>query len=178
LRDEQKRVEYLTGLRDTYPLGDAKLVEALVYSASIDKSSGDIFIDKGSKDGLVKGQFVLAQNSIIGTVSEVSSGGARVKLLTSPTSYIPVEIDGTKRFMQGAGGNVARISMMRNKPKPGSSVMAAKRAGLLSAPMIVGKIARCERNVESAVFWDATVEPVYSLDHLNDVIVIVMNPQR
>jgi len=25
LRDEQKRVEYLTGLRDTYPLGDAKL---------------------------------------------------------------------------------------------------------------------------------------------------------
>ena len=42
----------------------------------------------------------------------------------------------------------------------------------------VGKVLRCERNAESAVLWDIIVEPACDFEQLNDVIVIVMNPQK
>jgi cell shape-determining protein MreC len=56
--------------------------------------------------------------------------------------------------------------------------MAAKSPGLLNAPIIVGRVARCERNAESAVLWDVIVEPVCDMERLNDVVVIVMNPDK
>jgi cell shape-determining protein MreC len=178
LRDERERLDKLTGLRERFPFGNAKLVEALVYPGSIDRAHGEISVDKGKESQLAKGQFVLADNSIIGTVSGVSAGGARVNLFTSPASNIPVEIAGTKRFMRGEGNNVAKIPMMKDKPKIGAEVMAAKSPGLLNAPIIVGRVARCERNAESAVLWDVIVEPVCDMERLNDVVVIVMNPEK
>ena len=175
LRDERERLDKLTGLRERFPFGNARLVEALVYPG---KTHGEISVDKGKESQLAKGQFVLADNSIIGTVSDVSAGGARVNLFTSPASNIPVEIAGTKRFMRGEGNNVAKILMMKDKPKIGAEVMAAKAPGLLNAPVIIGRVARCERNAESAVLWDVIVEPVCDVERLNDVVVIVMNPEK
>jgi cell shape-determining protein MreC len=175
LRDERERLDKLTGLRERFPFGNAKLVEALVYPG---KTHGAISVDKGKESQLAKGQFVLADNSIIGTVSDVSTGGACVNLFTSPASNIAVEIAGTKRFMRGEGNNAAKILMMKDKPKIGAEVMAARAPGLLNAPIIVGRVARCERNAESAVLWDVIVEPVCDMERLNDVVVIVMNPEK
>ena len=175
---EQKRIEMLTGLPNRSFLGDAKLVEALVYTSSIDKSNGEMTIDAGANKGLAKEQFVLAENSIIGTISDVSGVGARVKLLTNPTSNIAVEMGGIKRFMHGIGGNLARIPMMKHKPKIGTEVMAARKAGMLNTPVIVGRVLRCERNAETAALWDIVVEPAFDIDRLDDVVVIVMNPGK
>ena len=178
LRQAEARIQKLTALREKLPLGGAQIVEALVYPASIDKARGELFIDKGKDYGLADGQFVLADNSIIGVVSDVSAGGARVKLFTNPTSNIAVELAGTKRFMQGMGGNCARIPMIKYKPKPGSEVMAAAKPGFLNSPMIIGRVVRCERNRQSAVLWDAIVEPVCDIEQLNDVVVITMKARK
>lgn len=75
LREERERLNKLTGLREKFPFGDATLVEALVYPGSIDRTHSEISVDKGKESQLAKGQFVLADNSIIGTVSDVSTGG-------------------------------------------------------------------------------------------------------
>ena len=178
LRDAEATIEKLSGLRDRFALGNAKLVEALVYAAPIDKSRGEIFIDKGNDCKLGRGQFVLAENSIVGTISDVSLAGARVKLFTNPTSNIAIKMGGTKGFMRGSGGKLARIPMMRHKAEAGTAVMAASMAGFLNTPIIVGKVLRCERNTESAVLWDIIVEPACDIEQLNDVLVIVMNPQN
>jgi len=37
-------------------------------------------------------------------------------------------------------------------------------------------VALCERNKESPLLWDITVEPVCDIETLSDVAVIVMNP--
>jgi len=175
---QQQRIEMLTGLPNKSFLGNAKLIEALVYTLSIDKANGEMTIDAGGNKELAKGQFVLSENSIIGTISDVSPIGARVKLLTSPTSNIPVEMGGVKRYMQGTGGNLAKIPMIEHKPKLGTEVMAAREAGLLSTPIIVGRVLRCERNADSAALWDVVVEPAFDIDQLQDVVVIVMNPGK
>ena len=178
LRQAEATIDKLSGVRNRYALGNARLVQSLVYPSTIDISAGEIFIDKGSDRELAKGQFVLSENSIVGTLSAVSAVGARVKLLTSPTSNIAVEMGGTKRYMRGDGDNLARIPMMKYKPEVGTAVMAAKKAGFLNTPIIVGKVLRCERNAESAALWDIIVEPACDIEQLNDVIVIVMNPQK
>ena len=127
---------------------------------------------------MTQGQFVLAENSIIGTISDVSSVGTRVKLITSPKSSIAVEIGGIKRYMQGQGGNLARIPMMKQKQDLGSDVMAARKAGILGTPIIVGRVLRYEVNAESAALWDIIVQPAFDIDRLNDVMVLVMKPDK
>jgi len=175
---QQQRIEMLTGLPNRSLLGNAKLVEAFVYTFSIDKANGEMTIDPGGNRELLRGQFVLAENSIIGTISDVSPVGARVKLLSSPTSNIAVQMGGVKRYMQGIGDNLAKVPMIQHKPKIGTEVMAARKAGILNTPVIVGKVLRCERNADSAVLWDIVVEPAFDIDRLHDVVVIVMNPGK
>jgi len=179
LRQEHEKLEKLAQLRARLPLEGAALVDAGVLSASFDKLHGELIIDQGRDDGLEKEQFVLADYSIIGRVSSVLSHEARVKLFTNPTSKnIAVNINGTKQFMQGTGDNLAKIPMVRNTVKTDTEIMAARAPGFLDAPMIIGKVVRCERNSESAVLWDIIVKPACDIKHLNSVVVIVMNPQK
>jgi cell shape-determining protein MreC len=180
LAQKQQRIEMLTGLHNRDFMGNARLVEGLVYSGATDKVNGEISIYAGDGSELRKGQFVLADNCIIGTISDVSPVGARVKLLTSPTSNIAVQMGGAKGLLRGSGGNLARIPMMKQRQEVGVEVIAVpqagpQEAGLLNTPIIVGRVLRCERNVESAVLWDIVVEPAFDIDRLNDVVVIVMD---
>jgi len=176
LRQEHEKVEMLSGMRNRFPLEAGDLQAAFVFPGSFDKLHGELSIDKGEDDKVAKGQFVLADNSIIGTISDVSSRGAKVKLFTNPTSDIPVEVANTKRLMHGSGYNLARIPMMKHTVKVGTEVMASRKTGFLNAPMIIGKVLRYERNAESPVLWDIIVEPVCDFEQLNGAAVIVMNP--
>jgi len=175
---EHKEVEKLSGLRKRFPLEGAKLLSADVITAAIDKLHSELIIDRGQNDGLARDQFVLADNSIIGTISDVDSRTARVRLFTDSASNMAVKIRelNIERIMQGSGDNLARIEMIEHKVKIGSEIMAGKKPGFLDNPMIAGRVARCERNAESPLLWDVTVEPVCDIEKLNDVTVIVMNP--
>jgi hypothetical protein len=81
-----------------------------------------------------------------------------------------------ERVMKGSGDNLAMIGMIKNKVKIGSEIMAGKKPGFLDAPIIAGRVARCERNTKSPLLWDITVEPVCDIERLNSVTVIVLNP--
>jgi rod shape-determining protein MreC len=181
LNQERQKVKKLSGLRkDRRPLEGAKLVFADVISGSIDDLHGEFIINRGDSDGLNKGQFVLGDNSIIGTVSDVSARTARVKLITDPASKIAVriaELD-VSRMMQGAGGNLAGVQLIRHKPKTGDFVYADKKPGFLDVPMVAGKVAGCKRNDENPLLWDITVSPACELNRLSDVAVVIMNPQQ
>ena len=177
LRKEHEKVEMLSGLRNRFPLEAGDLQLASVFPGSFDKLHGELSINKGTDDKVAKGQFVLSDNSIIGTIGDVSARGAKVKLFTNPTSSIAVEVANTKRVMQGSGDNLARIPMVKDKVEIDSEVMASSRkTGFLNAPMIIGKVLRYERSAKSPMLWDIVVEPVCDFEQLNDVAVIVINP--
>jgi len=91
LESERRKVEQLSGLRQRFPLKDAKFVFADLTTGP-DGSQSGFFINRGKNDGLEKGQFVLGANSIIGTIYDVSSHSARVKLITDRECKIAVEI--------------------------------------------------------------------------------------
>jgi cell shape-determining protein MreC len=176
LRKEHEKVEILSGLRNRFPLEAGDLQLASVFPGSFDKLHGELSIDKGEDDKVAKGQFILSDNSIIGTIGDVSARGAKVKLFTNPTSSIAVEVANTKHLMRGSGDNLARIPMVKHKVEIDSEVMANRMVGFLNAPMIIGKVLRYERNAKSPMLWDIVVEPVCDFEQLNDVAVIVINP--
>jgi len=182
LTEERQKVKKLSGIHDRRPLEGANLVFADVITSSINGSRDELIINRGEYDGLKKDLFVLGDNSIIGTISDISPRTAKVKLITDPTSKMPVKIAGvdTDRMMQGAGGNSAKILMLpiKHKVKVGDIVSARKKPGFLAAPMIVGTIAQRKKDDENPLLWDITVTPACEIEKLSDIAVIIMNPKQ
>jgi len=180
LYQEHQKVENLSGLRDRLPLKGAKLVLADVIGAFTDGLRSEFIINRGENDGLAQGQFVLGDNSIIGTISYVSSRTALVKLVTDSTSKIAVKIAELNRVMQGSGSNSAKVRLLsiKHKVKIGDVVYARKKPGFLDVPMIIGTVAQCKRDDENPSLWDITVKPACDIEKLNRVSVIIMNPPK
>jgi len=181
LAQERQKVKKLSGLHDRAVWKGVNFVLADVITAS-GSSHNRLIINRGESDGLAKGQFVLGDYSIIGAISDVDSRTAQVKLFTDPTSKIAVKIEGLNvdRVMQGNGNNSARVQYLaaKHKVKIGVVVYAGKKPGFLDVPMIIGTVAECKRGAENPLLWDIIVKPACDIEKLNDVNVIIMNPQE
>ena len=176
LNHERQKVKELSKLRNRRPLEGAGLIIADVITASTD----GLIINRGQDDGLQKGQFVLGDNSIIGTISDVSPRTAKVELITQTTSSIAVEIDGLKALIRGDGKNSAKVQLVSTKHeiKIGENVYACKKPGMLDTPMIIGTVAQCKTADENPLLWDITVKPACDIQKLSETAVIIMNPQK
>ncbi|MFH1717479.1 MAG: rod shape-determining protein MreC, partial [Planctomycetota bacterium] len=90
LRQERQNVEKLSGLRDRPVWKGVNFVLADVITASVDGLHGELIVNRGAGDGLGAGQFVMANDSIVGVVAEVGTRTARIRLITDPSSKIAV----------------------------------------------------------------------------------------
>jgi len=176
LAQELQRNEKLSGLRKKHPLAEAKFAFANIAKSS----ANELIINRGEKDGLAKGQFVLGDNSIIGTISEVLSHTAKVKLITNATSQIAVTIANQNAIIQGDGKDSAKIPLFPRKHKVQvvDPVFCRPKPGFLNSPMIIGKVIQCKRDDENPLLWDIMVKPACDIEKINYVDVIVMNSQE
>jgi cell shape-determining protein MreC len=187
LEEQRRDFQRQYGLRNTYVWEGADYINADIITATIVGSRNELTINCRKTNGLMEGQYVLGDESVIGTISEVfpQIAKANVKLVTDSTSWIPVQVAGIrnmqKGFMIGNGNNSAKIAMLKEQVKVGENVFASKfrkAAAFLDAPIIVGKVTRCEKNTQMALVWDLTVEPVCDIKELEDIAVIIMNPPK
>ena len=180
LRERQK-VEELSGLRDRPVWKGAKFVFADVIIA-FNRSHNRLVINRGEDDGLMKDQFVFANNAVIGTICEVSPRTAQVKLITDPTSKIAIKIAelNADTVMQGTGNGFAMLQLLSTKYsiKIGDIVWAQRKPGFLDTPVIVGTVDRYEKNEENPLLWDVIVKPACETDDLKNVDVIIINPHK
>lgn len=181
LAQERRKVRKLSGIYSRRPLEGANLVFADIITDSIIASHSGLIINRGEYDGLKKNQFVLGDNSIIGTISDVLPRTAKVRLITDSASKTPVKIAGldADRIMQGTGSDSAKILMLsiKHKVRVGDVVYALKKPGFLDVPMIVGKVTHCKKDDGDPLLWDIMVKPACDMEKLTDVAVIIMNPQ-
>ena len=136
-----------------------------------------LFINRGQKDGVAVGQYVLGDMSIIGVIASVSPQRAKVKLMNGQGSKMPVTIGDSDlaRVMEGQVGNVAKIRLVRasDAVTKGTKVYAKKMPGLLDAPIIAGRVTQCRIDPEDPTVLDITVEPACDTTNLTSVAVIV-----
>ncbi|MFA5238216.1 MAG: rod shape-determining protein MreC [Phycisphaerae bacterium] len=176
LNRERQKAEELSGLRNRHSLEGAGLMLADVITASAD----GFIINRGQNDGLQKGLFVLGDNSVIGTISDISPRTAKVELITETTSSTAVQMGELKTVLHGDGKNSAKVQLVsiKHKINIGDNVYACRKPGLLDAPIIIGTVAQCSRSGENPLLWDITVKPACNIQELTDVAVIIMNPQK
>ena len=180
LYQEHQVVEVLSGLRNRFALEGAKLVCADVITTSIGTRHSELIINRGENDGLARGQFVLSDNSIVGTISDISRRTAQVRLFTDPDSKMAVKIGAvkTERLIHGRGNDSAKVMLLSRKYKVriGDKVLARKKPGFLDSPIIIGVVAKCRTDDANPSLWDVTVKPVCDIEQLKSVSVIIMNP--
>jgi cell shape-determining protein MreC len=181
LAKERKKLKKLYGLYNTNVWEGTDFALADVID-TVEGSRNELTIACRKTSGLTKGQYVLGNESIVGTISDVfpQISKAKVVLITDPTSRIPVKIADLKSIMKGNGNNSAKIEMAKNKVEVDQNVFALNKPGFLDldAPMIVGKVSECNRNQKNPSLWDITVVPACDIGQLEDVAVIIMNPQK
>ncbi|OHB75511.1 MAG: hypothetical protein A2Z25_07310 [Planctomycetes bacterium RBG_16_55_9] len=184
LDQQRKEFQRLYGLYNNPVWEGADWALAGVITAEVDGTRNELTIDYRKREGLAKGQYVLGGESVIGIISDVfpQLGTARVKLITDSTSQIPVKIgNGDLRgIMRGGDGNFAKVEQLKRKVEVGEEVFALRKPGFLDldAPIITGRVSKCERNHKEAAVWDVTIVPACDLQNLEDVAVIIMNPKK
>jgi len=178
LDEANRRIEQLTKLRTNPAWETMGFLPADVITAA-DPGENELIVNQGQDGGVAVGQYVMSMKDqcIIGTVSNVSARGAKVRLITDPASRLAVGIGGQsiRGLMAGRGDNTARISQIpdRYNIRPGDPVYAEKTPGLLDVPIVVAEVVQCRRDPDNPVVWEATVRPVCDTAGLADVAVIV-----
>lgn len=181
LQQAQRRIDELTRLRTVPEWDRMSFQQAGIISVS-GQGQSELIVDRGQEDGLVVGQYVLGDLSMIGVVSAVSPQTARIKLITDPTSKIPVrlaEMD-AGGVMQGTGSGTAEIANVdtkRKTPRVGERVHAVKTPGFPGVPIVTAEVIDSRRDPDNPILWTIRVKPVCEIANLTDVAIIISDRQ-
>ncbi len=173
LQQEQQKVTQLTRWRQAIPWDRTGFVPV----DGVPLSPHQWLINRGRAEGLAKGQFVLSNEAIIGRIAELGTHTAKVELVTSPASRLPVTLrpSNVQGILCGTGDGLMKIQV---KPpcaaQPGENVYVQKMDGL-EAPVLVGDVPEggIGEDDQYPVLTAVKVRPRFSLDRVGTVLVIV-----
>jgi rod shape-determining protein MreC len=123
---------------------DDKRISAAVISRSSSKWWQQLEINKGAKDGILKGQTVIGPGGLIGLIDSTTPLTSRVRLLTDPGHQIGAWIDRTKShgILTGMGTNRPKLIFLNKNilPEIGDSVTTSPASTLLPPNLVIGVV--------------------------------------
>ncbi len=149
--EQQIRIELLEKdnqrLREILKLKNSSS-NSQISAAVISRRSRDFWqqleLNKGSNDGIKKGDPVLGPGGLLGLIETVTFSTSRVRLLTAPATKIAVWIERSKvhAVLKGAGTNRPKLNFLEKIPdvKPGDIVSTSPASTLLPPNLSVGVI--------------------------------------
>ncbi len=128
-----------------------------------------MLINSGTRDGVRKGQAVIAGEVLVGRIAEVGQRSARVLLLTDINSHIPVVLEGSraKAILTGDNSDRPRLSYLspNTNASPGDRVVTSGHGGAFPPGMPIGVISSVQDGV-------VRVEPLVHRYQLEYVTVV------
>lgn len=152
---------------------DAELVPAAI----IGRTAGYLkamTIDKGEKDGLVKGQAVISQGFLVGTMTEVRPNNAEVILATNFNSLVPVILEtsrGTGLLRGGLQGLTVEDIPLNIQIRPDENVITSGLGGQIPAGVVIGKVVAVVSR-QGEIFQKVTVNSPIDFSKLEVLFVI------
>ena len=154
-----------------------KRISAAVISRSSSSWWQQLEINKGAKDGVLKGQTVIGPGGLIGLVDSTTPFTSRVRLLTDPGHQIGAWISRTKRhgILTGMGTNRPKLIFLNKNSlaKIGDAVTTSPASTLLPPNLIIGIIQFVDEKALPAPF--AIVQLTASPDAIDWVQVLKNN---
>jgi len=139
LEDDNNRLRRALSLQES---NYDQRISAAVISRSSRNWWKQLEINKGSKDGVLKGQTVIGPGGLIGLVDSTTPLTARVRLLTDPGHQVGAWIDRTKQHgvLTGMGTNRPKLIFLNknNLAKIGDAVTTSPASTLLPPNLTIG----------------------------------------
>lgn len=134
-----------------------------------------ILINQGSDAGLLRGMPVITDRGLVGRIDAVTASGARVQLITDPSSVVNVRLDPDRGDAQILGSLTGDINMdMVSQDvdlQTGDLVLTSGLGGSFPADILIGQVVTIRRQTNE-LFQTATIQPVVDFNALQAVLII------
>src|ERR1700744_6192309 len=135
----------LRGQLNYAPDPDSAFISARVIGDTGGSFVHSMLLSAGGREGVRKGQAVIAGENLVGRVAEVGDRSSRILLLTDINSHIPVIIEGTraKAILSGDNSDRPRLNYLspNSNPAVGNRIITSGHGGAFPPGMPVGVIA-------------------------------------
>ena len=139
LEDDNNRLRRALSLKE---FNSAQRISAAVISRSSRNWWQQLEINKGAKNGVLKGQTVIGPGGLIGLVDSTTPLTSRVRLLTDPGHQVGAWIDRTKQhgILTGLGSNRPKLIFLNKNTqvKKGDTVTTSPASTLLPPNLTIG----------------------------------------
>lgn len=183
IEELQKEVTELKSTLDlNATLSEYTYVNATVVNRNIGYWYNSLTIDKGSKNGVKKGDAVITPSGLIGKITNVSNFSSTVKLLTSDevSGKISIKIKSNEEYLYGlligydSEYKIYKVEGITNSNniKEGDLVTTTGLTDYFPSGLLIGKVSRI---VKDEYDLNSIVEVVPSVNFEDISIVTVLN---
>lgn len=184
----QKEVAELKSTLDlNATLSEYTYVNATVVNRNIGYWYNTLVIDKGSKNGVKKGDAVITPSGLVGRISSVANFSSTVKLLTTNkiSNKISVKISSNKKYQYGlligydTERNIYKIEGITNfkNIKEGDLVTTTGLTDYFPSGILIGKVSKIVKD-EYDLNGIIEVEPSVNFDDISIVTVLNRKAQE
>lgn len=135
-----------------------------------------VLINRGSDDGLRRGMPVVTQQGLVGRVAAVTSGAARVQLITDPATFINVRIQPSNADAALTGSVTGEVFLdfipLDAAVLEGDLIVTSGLGGSYLPNILIGQVTGVRKR-EQDLFQSASVQPVVDFERLQVVLIIV-----
>lgn len=164
----------LRGLRTALPPVAEKWLVAEVVR-DVDNLRPRVLINRGTANGVFKGQAVMDDSGILGQTTHVGPWSAEVILITDPEHQIPVEVErtGLRTIAEGRDDGALGLPYLPANAdiKVGDLLRTSGMGGVFPQGYPVAKVAALNRAAVQPL-QQVTAEPLANIDHKREVMLV------
>ena len=166
----------LRGLRDALPPVAEKWLAAEIVNIEINSLRQRVLINRGTSNGVFKGQALLDDKGVIGQTTHVGPWSAEAILITDPEHAIPVVIErtGLRTIAVGAGDSVSlALPFLPGNAdvKVGDLLLTSGLGGVFPAGYPVARVTEVHRDAVQPLA-QVRATPFASLDTDREVVLV------
>ena len=173
LNEENRRLRAIRGA--SQGIAERTLIAEIIH-VDVDPYRHRVRINKGSSDGVFKGQSVLDAFGIVGQATQVDRWTSEIILISDNEHAIPVQVNrnGIRSIAVGVG-DLHRLSLpfltIESDVKPDDLLVSSGLDGVFPANYPVARILKVERN-PAETFAVVEARPMAQLDRAREVLLL------
>ncbi len=140
-----------------------------------------VLVDKGGRDGVVKGMPVISPAGVVGVIIQVTGGFSKVMLITDPNSAVDALVQATRArgIIKGGGEGMCLFKYVLRKHdiREGQIVVTSGMDGVFPKGLLVGKVNSVIKK-PAGIFQQVSVEPAVDFEKLEEVIILPVSRQQ
>ena len=146
---------------------------ASVIAAGADPNAREVFVNKGSGDGIQPGMAVITPDGVVGKVQAAFPGASLVLLLSDADSAVGVVLQDSREHgvMKGTGGREGRVDYIGNEVEVpiGTELYTSGDDRIYPKGLPVGVVTRVSPGTE---FQQIYARPFSALGQLEEVLIV------